>query len=72
MQFHCKELSTIAAKGVGGCGSRTKGWREGVRPKAEKKFVTSPILMAEVVPDVPFDVPKATSNGSARVRIELP
>jgi len=34
-----------------------------VRPKAEKKIVTSPILIAEVV----ADVPEGTSDGSARV-----
>ena len=40
-------------KGLAERGSRTKGWRGGgVQPKAEKK-VTSPILMAEVVVDVP-------------------
>jgi hypothetical protein len=34
-----------------------------VWPKAEKKIVTSPILMAEVV----ANVPEGTSDGSARV-----
>jgi len=52
------------AKGVAERGSRTKGWWGGVRPKAEKKIVTSPILMAEVV----VDVPKGTSDGSPGVR----
>ena len=45
-------------------GSRTKGWRGGVWPKAEKKKVTSPILMAEVI----VDVPKGTSDGSPGVQ----
>ena len=42
----------------------SKGKLEGgrVRPKAKKR-VTSPTLMAEVV----ADVPKGTSDGSARV-----
>ena len=52
------------SKGVAERGSRTKGWRGGVRPKAEKKIVTSPILMAEVV----VDVPKRTSDGSPGVQ----
>ena len=52
----------------------TRGWRNedpeprvgggGVQPKAEKKIVTSPILMAEVV----VDVPKRTSDGSPGVQ----
>ena len=45
-------------------GSRTKGERGGVRPKAEKKKVTTPILMAEVV----VDVPKGTLDGSPGVQ----
>ena len=45
-------------------GSRTKGWRGGVWPKAEKKNVTSPILMAEVV----IDVPKGALDGSPGVQ----
>ena len=36
----------------------------GVQPKAEKKIVTSPILMVKVV----VDVPKGTSDGSPGVR----
>ena len=36
----------------------------GVQPKAEKKIVTSLILMVEVV----ADVPKGTLDGSARVQ----
>ena len=44
-------------KGVAGQGSQTKGRRGGVWPKAKKKKVTSPILMVEVV----VDVPKGTS-----------
>ena len=42
--------------------SRTKGWRGG--SKAEKKIVTSPILMVKVV----VDVPKGTSDGSPGVQ----
>ena len=51
-----------------------RGWRNedpeprvgggGDRPRAEKKIVTSPILMAEVV----IDVPKGTSDGSPGVQ----
>ena len=52
-------LATHKAKGVAERGSRTKGRRGGVWPKAEKKKVTSPILMAEVV----VDVPEGTSDG---------
>jgi hypothetical protein len=54
----------VSSKGVAERGSRTKGWGGRVRPKAEKKKVTSPILMAEVV----ADVPEGTSDGSARVQ----
>ena len=47
-------------------GGRTRipnqGLEGGVQPKAEKKNVTSPILMAEVV----VDVPKGTLDGSPR------
>ena len=46
-------------KGVVGRGSRTKGWGEGVRPKAEKKKVTPINSMLEVVSNVPL----ATSDG---------
>ena len=61
---------------VGLCisGWTARGWRNedpeprvgggGVQPKAEKKKVTSPILMAEVV----VDVPKGTLDGSTGVR----
>ena len=52
----------------------SRGWRNEdpaprvgrgvVRPKAEKKKVTSPILIAEVV----VDVPKGTLDGSTGVR----
>jgi len=41
-----------------------QGLGGGARPKAEKKKVTSPILMAEVV----ADVPEGTPDGSARVQ----
>ena len=43
----------IRTKGVAERGSRTKGRRGGVRPKAKKKIVTPPILIVEVVVDVP-------------------
>jgi hypothetical protein len=49
----------VGSKGVAEQGSQTKGGREGVWPKAEKKIVTSLILMVEVV----VDVPKGTSDG---------
>ena len=48
-------------KGGAECGSWTKGWKGGVQPNAEKKIVTSLILMVEVV----ADVPKGTLDGSA-------
>ena len=51
-------------EGVAERRSRTKGWKGGVRPKAKKK-VTSPILIAEVV----VDVPKGTSDGSTGVQV---
>ena len=57
----------VYPKGVAERGSCTKGWKGGVRPKAEKKKVTSSILMAEVVVDVP--VPKGTSDGSTGVKV---
>ena len=44
-------------KGVAGRGSRTKGRRGGVRPKAEKKKVTPTNLRVEVVSDLPRCVP---------------
>ena len=59
------QLVRAINKGVAERGSRTKGWKGGVRPKAEKKNVTSPILMAEVV----IDVPKGTSDGSTGVQV---
>ena len=53
-------------KGVAEWGSQTKGqgggW--GVQPKAEKNKVTTPILMVEVV----IDVPKGTLDGSPGVQ----
>ena len=54
----------VLGKGVAERGSRTKGWRGGVWPKAGKKKVTSPILMVKVV----VDVPKGTSDGSPGVQ----
>ena len=61
-------LATLAPtprnKGVAERGSRTKGWRGGVWPKAEKKIVTSPTLMTEVV----VEVPKGTLDGSPGVQ----
>ena len=54
----------LPTKGVAERGSRTKGRRGGVWPKAKKKIVTPPILMAEVV----VDVPKGTSDGSPGVQ----
>ena len=59
-----KSFSDVTSKGVAERGSRTKGWRGGVQPKAEKKIVTSRILMAEVV----IDVLKGTSDGSPGVQ----
>ena len=52
------------SKGVAERGSWTKGQRGGVQPKAKKKKVTTPILMAEVV----VDVPKGALDGSPRVQ----
>ena len=46
-------LTSLSSKGVAERGSRTKGRRGGVRPKAKKKIVTPPILIVEVVVDVP-------------------
>jgi hypothetical protein len=51
-------------QGGGGTWIPNQGLGGGVRPKAEKKKVTSPILMAEVV----ADMPEGTSDGSARVQ----
>ena len=45
-------------------GSWTKGWRGGGLAEGQKKIVTSPILMVEVV----VDVPKGTSDGSPGVQ----
>ena len=53
---------TYQNKGVAERGSRTKGWRGGGPAEGWKKKVTSPILMAEVV----VDVPKGTLDGSPR------
>ena len=47
-------------QGGGGMRILNQGLEGGVQPKAEKKIVTSPILMAEVV----VDVPKGTLDGS--------
>ena len=44
----------------GGTRIPNQGLEGGVRPKAEKKIVTSPILMVEVV----VEVPKGTLDGS--------
>ena len=54
--------SVLLLKGVAERGSRTKGWGEGVRPKAEKKSVTSPILMAEVVVESTLTCPTTLAN----------
>jgi len=64
----CNELDKGSKEG------QSRGWRNedpeprvggrGVRPKAEKIIVTSPILMAEVF----VDAPKGTSDGSPRVQ----
>ena len=54
----------LRAQGGGRTRIPHQGLEGGVRPKAEKK-VTSPILMAEVV----VDVPKRTSDGSTGVQV---
>ena len=51
-------------QGGGGTRIPNQGLEGGVWPKAEKKIVTSPILMAEVV----VDVPKGTLDGSPGVQ----
>ena len=57
-------ISALQSQGVAEPGgSRTKGWK-GVRPKAEKKKVTPPIVMVEVV----IGVPKGTSEGFPEVQ----
>jgi hypothetical protein len=60
-------LARNASRRQGGGGTRISNQGSeggGVRPKAEKIIVTSPILMAEVV----VDVPKGTSDGSPGVQ----
>jgi len=59
--FYARPCISAGTKGVAERGSRTKGWRE---RKARKKNSDPPILMVEVV----ADLPEATSHGSHRVQ----
>ena len=54
-------VHNLKFKGVAGRGSRTKGRRGGVRPKAGKKKVTPTNLRVEVVSDLPVAI-VATSD----------
>ena len=67
----CMKVNTMflvpghqSEQGGGGTRIPNQGLEGGVQPKAEKKKVTPPILMAEVV----VDVPKGTSDGSPGVQ----